>query len=168
MIKNFLISLISFSILIFNTGVVFANQVIPAGTIIPVSLTSQINSDLLNEGDVVSIKVVKDVYVDGQVVFPKDTVGLANVTKVKHSRHHGGAGYLLIKDAQIMDINKNTQDIQLSMKAEGDGCRGSAIFLSVIGTLLILTPFGIWKHGDPAFLSPAQVYNGIITTQFDL
>lgn len=169
MFKKFLTAFFSVAILSLNTGLAFAADLpVPAGTTLPISITSPINSDLLEQGDIVSVKVLDDVMVNGQKAFTKDTVGIAYVTKVKHSRHHGGAGFIQVNDAQILDVNKIKHNVQLSMQAKGDGCRPSAILLSFIGTCLILTPFGIWKHGEPAILSPAKVYNGVVTTQFNL
>lgn len=165
--KKILILTLSLLTLYFNTGLVYATEV-PAGTTIPVALTNTINSDSLNDGDVVSVTVTDDVYIDNKKVFAKDTQGIAYVEKAEHTSHHGGAGMIRVRDGQLIDINHKKHKVQITMDAKGKSKRPSSIFLSIIGVLVILIPFGCWRYGDPATVSQSQVFNAVLPASFDL
>jgi len=165
--KKILSLLISLLIFCINTGVVYALEV-PAGTTVPVMLNNSINSDSLSDGDVVSIRVTEDVYIGKQKVFAKDTQGVAYVAKAEHTSHHGGAGMIAIKDGKIMDVNNKKHNVQIAISTKGKSKRPSSIFLSIIGVLIILIPFGCWRYGEPATVSQSQVFNSIVPAEFDL
>ena len=150
-----------------NTGCIYALEV-PAGTTIPIIFNNSVSSDSLNDGDIISIKVVEDVYINNTKVFARDTQGVAYVHKSECSEHHGGAGKIEIKDGKIKDINNKKHNVQLSISAKGKNKRPSSIFLSIIGVCLILVPFGCWRYGEPAIVSQSQIFNAIIPAEFDL
>ncbi len=90
------------------------------------------------------------------------------MNKVVHSGQHGRPGYILIKEGKVKDVNRIDHPIQLSIEAKGESKRPSAVFLSVIGVLLILIPFGIWRTGTSANLSAAKVMEGFITSPSEI
>jgi len=147
-----------------------AKQVIsiPSGTVVPVVLKYPLSSDSLQSSDLVSIVIDDDVVIDNHLVFKKGTSGVAYVQKVVHSGQHGRPGYILIKEGKVKDVNKVDHPIQLSIESRGESKRPSAVFLSVIGVLLILIPFGIWRTGTSANVSAAKVMEGFITSPSEI
>jgi len=165
--KKILCSLFSLLIFLFsaNAGIAQTGKTsIPAGTVIPVTLNGNANSDRLYAGDIIPVTIYEDVYVDGAKVFAAGATGIANVEKVVHSGGHGRAGEILVKEGRIRDIDNNNHNVQLNIASKGQSRRPSAIFLSVIGVCLILIPFGIWREGDPAVVSGSQVFNAVTIT----
>lgn len=174
--KKSLCLFLAFITLMFNTGTAYAMTQkgtvaadssvfeIPRGTIIPVSVASTVNSDRLYSGDIIPLIVTEDVIIDGVKVFAKDSRGTANVEKIVRSGSHGRAGFIEIKDAKIKDVSGTNHNVQLNIIVKGESRRPSAICLSVIGVLLILIPFGIWREGDPAYVSGNQIFNAVTLT----
>lgn len=167
--KKFLCSFLVFMIFVINTGMAYAAQRGSVshsdtlrGTTVPVSLVSTIDSDRLNMGDIIPIVVTEDIYVDGSLVFAEGAKGTADIAKVKKSGGHGKAGYIEIKEAKIKDIHGRNHNIQLSIIEKGESRRPSAIFLTIIGVAMILIPFGIWREGDPAYVSASKVFNAVL------
>lgn len=167
--KKFLSSFLVFMIFVINTGMVSAAQQGSVsrsdnlrGTTIPVSVVSTINSDRLYAGDIIPIVVTEDVYIDGEKVFAEGARGTADIEKVTKSGGHGRAGYIEVKEARIKDIQGHNHNVQLGIIEKGESKRPSAIFLSIIGVALILIPFGIWREGDPAYISGSKVFNAVL------
>ena len=172
----------SFCIFFLSTGVGFAldkpmqGQIsttdakiitIPSATVVPVVLKYPLSSDSLQSNDLVSIVIDEDVFIDNHLVFKKGTSGVAYVDKVVQSGQHGRRGFISIKEGKIKDVNKVDHPVQLSIMAKGQSKRPSAVFLSVIGVVLILIPFGIWRTGTPATVSAAKVIEAFVTSPSD-
>jgi len=170
--KKGLMCILVFLIFYVNSGIAFAvvqkGKVtivteIPRGTVIPVSFVTSANSDRLYSGDVIPLVVTEDVSVDNVVVFQKDARGTVEVEKVIRSGSHGRAGLIDIRSAKVKDVFGNIHNVQLNILVKGESRRPSAIALSVLGVLLILVPFGIWREGDPAYISASQIYDAVTT-----
>ena len=168
--KKGLVSLFVFLIFYVNSGIAFAvtqkgkvaiQTEIPRGTVVPVSFVTNVNSDRLYSGDVIPLVITEDVLVDNVLVFQKDARGTAEIEKIIRSGSHGRAGLIDIRSARIRDAFGNTHNVQLNIMVKGESKRPSAIALSVLGVLLILVPFGIWREGDPAYVSASQIYNAV-------
>lgn len=167
--KKILCSFLVFMVFIINTGVASAahrgsvsRSDALRGTTVPVSVVSTVDSDRLNMGDVIPIIVTEDTYIDGEKVFAEGGRGTAEITKVTKSGGHGRAGYIEIKEARIKDVNGRNHNVQLSIIEKGESKRPSAIFLTIIGVALILIPFGLWREGDPAYISGSKVFNAVL------
>lgn len=167
--KKILCSFLVFMIFVINTGMVSAaerGRVSRSddlrGTTIPVSVTSTVNSDRLYAGDIIPLVITEDVYVNGEKLFAEGARGTADIEKVTKSGGHGRAGYIEVKEARIKDINGHNHNVQLSIIEKGESRRPSAIFLTIIGVALILIPFGIWREGDPAYISGSKVFNAVL------
>lgn len=168
--KRFLCLFLGLMIFSFNTGAAYAitgaitqrgAAPVPRGTVIPVSVVTTANSDRLYSGDIIPLVITDDVVVDGVKVFEKEGRGTADIEKVIRSGGHGRAGFIEIKSAKIKDVYGKNHNVQLDIVEKGESRRPSAIFLSVIGILLILIPFGIWREGDPAYVSGSRIFNAV-------
>lgn len=60
---------------------------IPAGTLIKVETTAPVSSKTLMEGDIIPVRVVEDVFVDGNLVFVRGLPGEGTVTRVVRAKH---------------------------------------------------------------------------------
>ena len=145
-----IITIFLFLAFVLQTNIVYAIEAlsIPRGTEVPIYFTNNNNSDRLYSGDIVSIKIAEDVYVNNKKVFAKGGTGVAEIEKAVRSGSHGRAGLIVINNAKIKDVRGNNHSVQLNVYEKGESRRASAITLSVVGVLLILIPFGIWREGD--------------------
>ena len=158
-----IITLFLFIVFVLQTNVVYAIEAIsvPRGTEVPIYFTSNNNSDKLYSGDIVSIKIAEDVYVNNKKVFAKGGSGYAEIEKAVRSGSHGRAGLIVINNAQVKDIQGKNHSVQLNIYEKGESRRASAITLSVLGVLLILVPFGIWREGDPAHVRSSKIFMAV-------
>ena len=60
---------------------------IPANTLIKVVTTAPVSSKALQEGDVIPVKIVSDVFVDGNLVFAKGLPGEGVITRVVRAKN---------------------------------------------------------------------------------
>ena len=162
MIKKLLASIL-LAMLIMQTNFVYGIEAmkVPRGTEVPVYFSSNVNSDRLYSGDIVSVKVAEDIYVNNKKVFAQGSTGFAEVEKAVRSGSHGRAGQIVINHAKIKDVNGQNHTVQLNVFEKGISRRPSAITLSVIGVCLILIPFGIWREGDPAHLRATKIFTAV-------
>lgn len=162
MIKKLLASFL-FATLVMQTNLVYAIEAmkVPRGTEVPVYFSSNINSDRLYSGDIVVVKVAEDIYVNSKKAFAQGSTGFAEVEKAVRSGSHGKAGQITINHAKIKDVNGQNHTVQLNVFEKGISRRPSAITLSVVGVLLILIPFGIWREGDPAHIRATKIFTAV-------
>ena len=158
-----IITLFLFIAFVLQTNIVYAVETlnIPRGTEVPVYLSSNANSDRLHSGDIISVRVAEDVYVGKKKAFAKDAIGYAELEKVVRSGSHGRAGLIVIDNAVIKDTAGNKHNVQLNVYEKGESKRASAITLSVLGVLLILVPFGIWREGTPAQVRSSRIFMAV-------
>jgi len=164
-LKKIFISFLAFIIFYCNAGI--ANAItkqleIPSGTVVPITFTTSANSDRLYSGDIIPIYIQEDVLINNHIVFKKGMTGTAEAENVIRSGSHGRAGFIEITSAKIPDVNGVKHKIQLNVTRKGESRRASAITLSVLGVLLILIPFGIWREGTPAVINGNSIYEGVI------
>ena len=137
---------------------------INAGTRVPVSVYNTVNSNNLNQGDMIAMAVSSDVKVDGVTVFKKGSEGVLFVSKSIKGRGHGGKGILEIDGGRVYDALGNDYNLNLSINRQGVGKRGWAIVATVLGIALILVPFGVWIDGSPASLQGGGQFDALVTT----
>lgn len=97
---------------------VYSEQItIPQNTEIPLAFTQKILGKKVNPDDMLPVYVVKDVIVNGKVVFAQNSPGYLNVFDVKVSQywkpgHYDGlGGYINIDGGKIQDVNGVMRDI---------------------------------------------------------
>lgn len=166
--KKILCAFFAFLIFVFNTNLVFAATgsnspyATSYGDVIPVYFMSSVNSDSLSAGDLISFVVAEDVYQNGELLFRKNSNGYATLDKVVHSGGHGKAGVVQISTGRVKDIYDNQHMVKFNIDIKGESRKASAITLSVVGVLVILVPFGIWRKGDPATLCASKIINATL------
>src|ERR1700730_5255748 len=67
---------------------------IPAGTVIPARLASQLDSGDVHAGDLVTMDVLEDVRIEGELVIPRGALVMGHVTEAIGARKMGRGGKL--------------------------------------------------------------------------
>ena len=113
-----IITLFLFAMFVMQTNLVYAIEAVkvPRGTEVPVYFSSNVNSDRLYSGDIVSVKVAEDIYVNNKKVFAQGSTGFAEVEKAVRSGSHGRAGQIVINHAKIKDVNGQNHTVQLTYR----------------------------------------------------
>ncbi len=122
---------------------------------IPFVITEDLDSDNLEKGEQVSIRVLKDVIVDNMVIFKKDTKGYLTVRSAKRDRNLGKAGYIKFKAGYVKDVTGTSREISFKKKYTGKNCKWAA----AIGYAMIWNPIGwivAWKNGDPLYIKAGE------------
>lgn len=134
---------------------------------IPIEFTENTNSNELNVGDRVSIKVTSDIYLANQLVFNKNATGFLIVKSVKPSRNLGKGGYIIFKEGYIKDVRGMNRQVSFRKKIQGKNCK----WAKVISHAMIWNPIG-WiiapKEGDPAYINIGDIATCKTTKNFSL
>ena len=124
---------------------------IPAKQHIPIEFLEDANSNELNPGDKIDIRVTSDIYIGSQLIFKKNTTGFLIVKSVKPSRNLGKGGYIIFKEGYINDVKGMARLVSFKKKIKGKNCR----WAKVISHAMIWNPIG-WiiapKEGEPAYI----------------
>lgn len=98
---------------------------VPGNTEIPLAFSEKILGKKVKPDDKLPIYVVKDVIINGKIIFPQNATGYLNVFDVKVSQywkpgHYDGlGGYLDIDGGAIQDINGNMRNISYKQIIKG-------------------------------------------------
>lgn len=84
---------------------------IPADTLIKVATTAPVSSKTMQEGDVIPIKVVEDVFVDGILVFANGLTGEGTVGNVRRAKHIFSNGKIESDFHKLKTIDGQTAQI---------------------------------------------------------
>lgn len=113
---------------------------LPADTPISMSLNEQLSSRTHEEGDTFSLTVVQDVMVDGQVVIPRGTRAMGQVTWKTGTGAFGKSGKMEIS-FRYLDFNGTRVPLRGMHRQEGEGNTaatvGAVLGAGVIGGLLV-------------------------------
>ncbi len=107
---------------------------LPANLLIKVATTIPVGSKTFQEGDIIPIKVMEDVFVDGSLVFIKGLPGEGVVTKVRRAKNIFTNGkidtdFYTIKAIDGQDVNVITEAEAVDAMADAKMARG----LSLLG-----------------------------------
>jgi len=107
---------------------------LPANLLIKVATTIPVGSKTFQEGDIIPIKVVEDVFVDGSLVFIKGLPGEGVVTKVRRAKSIFTNGkidtdFYTLKAIDGQDVNVTTGVEAVNAMADAQMARG----LSLLG-----------------------------------
>lgn len=97
---------------------------VPAGTVIPFSYNIEVNSKKILPDDQIPITVVRDIYINNNLVFKKGAQGYLVVFDVKkvrtwHPTEYKKGGYIAIEDGMITDITGNMHNISYKEYQKG-------------------------------------------------
>ncbi len=112
---------------------------LPAGTSIPLETTRMISSETLEAGQMVDLRVVADIKVDGKVVVAAGSMAKGQVVRSEKSRALGRQGRIEIQIKSVKSVDG--QDIPLSggsLYKEGEDKQTLAIALGILLCILCL------------------------------
>ncbi len=160
------------TLIAFITPAYAAEVHVNAGTRVPIVLPNTVSSDVLEDQLAIQAQVQRDVIVDNMVVFKKGAPVELAISKVRDSGTLGKAGKLELSGGTIKPVNGNKPiPVNFSYKAKGNGKRGTAITLFIIGLpLLVLFGLGVIPiaaafamSGKPASIQGGQVFDTFTT-----
>jgi len=143
---------------------VVAKLMIPAHTLIPITIDNTVNSNNLSDGDMIGVTVNEDVEVDGQPVFRKGGSGVVFVERAEKAGGMGKGGRLEIHGGRLRDVYGNEYAVSLSIMSRGEAKRMSAILTTVVTVFFTLIPFGAWIDGKPATIQGGKVVDTFTTS----
>lgn len=121
----------------------FSEQLtIPQDTEIPLAFTQKILGKNVNPDDKLPVYVVKDVIINGKIVFAQNSPGYLNVFDVKVSQywkpgHYDGlGGYINIDGGKIQDVSGVMRDINYKETFKGKDSDSYAVAQ------------GMWMNGN--------------------
>ncbi len=164
------LSLLFFLMLV---GAVSAQVTLRSGSVVPLELSTTVQSNSAVQGQTVDFRVVYDVVVDQKTVIPAGTLAKGIVRRVVKSKGAGRGG---VVEVQVESINLNGQSVPLysnSHLVEGENKKGLVWGLTGGGFLVIgpLSFFFLLIKGESAViqagtkLDATVVRNVIIDTK---
>lgn len=107
---------------------------IPANTLIKVETTIPVGSKIMQEGDIIPIRVLSDVFVEGSLVFAKGLPGEGVVTSVRRAKNIFSNGKIETDFCRLKTIDGQTAEIFTGIESQDEmNATGMARGLSLIG-----------------------------------
>lgn len=127
---------------------------VPAGTLVKISIDTELHSERNNKGDAVPFTVVEDVKVEDILVIPAGTKGVGTITKLKRRGSFGKPGLLEIDFGEVPAIDGTMISLTMGEKAiQENKSVAYAVGASIAG-LAVFGPIGavagIFVQGEPA------------------
>lgn len=149
---------LAFVFLSATTGASAQNVTLKAGTNIPLETVSNMNTEFLNSGQIIDIRVVTDIKVDNKIVIKGGTIAKGQVVNLKKNGAIGAPGKIdiLVKSVQSID----GQEIFLTggnIQREGD----NKLVLSIALSVLICPLFLLLKGKNAEVPAGTQVYGSV-------
>jgi hypothetical protein len=101
-------------------------------------------------GDLVTMEVVDDVSLNGQVVIYRDAIVMGKVTTAKTARRMGRSGKLAVEIQTVKAIDGSAIPVVAATTASGKGGYGAGSAVGMTATVLVFwpaTPLWLLKHG---------------------
>lgn len=101
-------------------------------------------------GDMVSMEVVDDIALNGQVVIYRDAIVMGKVTTAKTARRMGRSGKLAVEIQTVKAIDGSAIPVVAATTASGKGGYGAGSAAGMTATVLVFwpaTPLWLLKHG---------------------
>lgn len=135
---------------------------VPAGTVIYGELAQEVTSKKkhFSEGDIVEVRVWRDVIVDGQVVVRAGLPMLAEISKLKKAKFAGIKGRLEISAKSVRGVDGTPMLLEGGYDKSGKGRMGMSIALAA----LVAWPL-VFIKGKQARLEGGVVFDAV--TQWD-
>jgi len=125
---------------------------IPAGSMIDLEILTPVSSEYSHLGDKVAIRLVGPVVVDGVVVIPAGTQGVAEVTSVKAAGMMSNGGELMLLARYL-----NVGDVQVPLRGLKMGIRGENNLFVAFVVAQAVGPFALFvKGGNVTFPAGTQ------------
>ena len=136
---------------------------IPRLLSIPVSFQEPITSNNIASGDVITVVINKDIYVEDILVFKRGTDGVVFIDSSKKGGRWGSAGKIKITSGKLTDVFGTQHSVTISEREKGDS-KPSAKILPAIGAVVFwpLLLVGLRK-GDQAVIPAGKIVYAFTT-----
>jgi hypothetical protein len=146
----------------------FARQpvTLPGGTPIKVRSVESVSSARAHKGDLLEIRSVDPIVIDGWIVVPENARGQAEVTDAEPAGKHGHPGKLVLKYDWIYSADGGKIALsEISTTQSGQNKKGTASTATIASTVL-LGPVGLFTHnfvkGHDVALEPNTMLTCIV------
>lgn len=122
------------------TGVQPGNVYIPKGTTFDVEIVKDASSKTNKTGQVIEVRMVDNLMINGVVIIAKDTIGEATIKEARKAGGFGRKGKLTITPTKIRTINNVAVPINGSLEGAGSTDGGAvvvAVAVSLVGGLFM-------------------------------
>lgn len=132
--------------------------VLRAGTPVSLTIMEEVTTKkkAAKVNDRVRLEVTENVEVDGVVVIPAGSPGMAELTLVRNKGMWGKSGKL---EARILYLRVNGRQIRMSGSFDDKGTTGTA---SVVGAAALLPVAGFFLTGTSAVFPKGATVNGFV------
>jgi hypothetical protein len=133
---------------------------IPAGTVIPARLASQLDSGEVHDGNLVTMDVLEDLRIKGQLVIPRGALVMGHVIEAKGARKMGRGGKLNVAFETVTagDGTKVPVSGEQSAKGRGGYGGGSMVAAGAAGLFFFpAAPLLLLKHGHASVIPVGTV-----------
>jgi len=146
----------------------FARQpvTLPGGTPIKVRSIESVSSAKAHKGDLLEIRSVDAVVLDGWIVVPENARGQAEVLDAEPAGKHGHPGKLVLKYDWIYSADGGRIALsEISATQSGQNKKGTSSTATIAGTVL-LGPVGLFTHnfvkGRDVMLEPSTMLTCVV------
>lgn len=133
---------------------------IPAGTVVLLKTNTTLVPSQLNPGDTISLSVVSDVVVDGNVVIAAGSSAKGEITNAKDRNMIGIAAEIGFSVRSVQAVDGSTVMLSGAKNISGKDKMILSIGLSLVCCIL----FGLMKGGDATIPSGTQIESIVAST----
>jgi hypothetical protein len=133
---------------------------IPASTVIPARLASQLDSGDVHVGDLVTMDVLEDLRISGELVIPHGARVMGHVTEAKGARKMGRGGKLVVVFETVTAGDGTKVPVTAEQMAKGKGGYGGGSLVGAGAAGLFFPPAGallLLKHGHASVIPVGTV-----------
>jgi hypothetical protein len=128
---------------------------LPAGTVVTVELTENVQSAFNTQGELIYLRVAEDVSIDGETVIPEGAVVEAVVDNIEGTGNLGKSGSVNFHPVRIAAADGEWLPLDpTNFGDQGDGA-GAGMIVAI----------GMWAKGTPGFVQRGTTYR--VTTRRD-
>lgn len=153
------ISIFCLSALMGLNTTVFAEVNVPAGTVVPITVSQTQTSKTVTSGSSIEAKITEDVIIDNNIIFKKGDRAVLSVLSAKKAKFVGIPGEIKLSGGKIFDAKGEEHRIDFNQQITGEEKTWPKVCLGC-GVFIILAPlalFGFVKGGQAEITSNQTV-----------
>ncbi|HKP72724.1 MAG TPA: hypothetical protein VJT82_07285 [Pyrinomonadaceae bacterium] len=138
---------------------------IPDGTPVEIALAHTLNSAEVKAGDIISLRVLKPVRVEGVTVIAEGALATGRVLKAKRGRPFGKAGQLAWEIQEVVAANGQTVPLAFVERRKGESKSGTVATAAAITVVLFpVAPVALlwgFKRGKSAVVPAGTIFTAV-------
>jgi len=137
--------------------------ILPAGTVIRLRTTQEVNSKDAKPGDTLQLEVMHDVKVGDVLVIAKHTPVVGTLTQVRRAPRGVRRGSLVLDVKTVSDITGNPIAIGGTKRESGPANRQADAYTQTVLSMGFFAPILFFVHGDEAVLPRGTEIDPIVS-----